>query len=95
MTAQTDWRAARGMPLKARRNCPVCGVESKAGVRCGYHKRTEKRTEYHAAYYRANAERLRGPARDRRARWRMKAKLRPLIDELNRAVDIGRESARW
>jgi hypothetical protein len=66
-----------------------------AGRACRYHKRTEKRTEYHSAYYRANAERLRGPARERRARWRLMSKVRPLINILNEAVDIGRMTANW
>jgi hypothetical protein len=91
----TDWRTDHGLTPKPRRNCPVCGVESVAGRACRYHKRTEKRTEYHSAYYRANAERLRGPARERRARWRLMSKVRPLINILNEAVDIGRMTANW
>jgi hypothetical protein len=90
-----DWRTDHGLTPKSRRNCPVCGVESVAGRACRYHKRSEKRTEYHSAYYRANAERLRGPARERRERWRLKSKLRPLINILNEAVDIGRMTANW
>jgi hypothetical protein len=95
MTVDTDWRATRGMAPKPRRNCPVCGVESVAGRACRYHKRTERRTEYHAAYYRANRDRLAEASRQRKAVARMRARLRPIIDELKRAVDIGRESARW
>lgn len=95
MSVDADWRVARGMTPKPRRNCPVCGVESVAGKKCHYHKRTEKRTEYHAAYYRANRERLAAAARERRATARLRARVRPIIDDAIRAVDIGRESARW
>jgi hypothetical protein len=95
MTPETDWRAAHGMAPKPRRNCPVCGNESVAGRKCQYHARTEKRTEYHAAYYRANRARLAEESRQRRAAARMRARMRPIIEELKRAVDLGRESARW
>lgn len=95
MSVDADWRTARGMTPKARRNCPVCGVESYVGRACRSHKRTEKRTEYHAAYYRVNRAKLAEAARLRKARARLLARLRPLIDDLNRAVDLGRESARW
>lgn len=90
-----SWRAAHGIAEKPIRFCPVCGAESWAGRRCGYHLRTEKRTEYHAAYYRANRDRLSAAAAERRKHARLRAKLRPLINDLKAAVDIGRQAARW
>ena len=90
-----SWREEYGLTPKAIRYCPVCGNESMAGRTCHYHKRTEKRTEYHSAYYRANRDRLAVAARERKAMSRLKAKLRPFIKELNAAVDLGRLTARW
>jgi len=89
------WREAYGLPPKRITLCPVCGNESMAGRTCHYHKRTEGRVEYHSAYYRANREKLAEESRQRRARWRLKKKLKPLIDELKAAVDLGRMTARW
>lgn len=90
-----DWRENWGLPSKPRRNCPVCGNESVAGRKCHYHKRTEKRTEYYAAYYRANREKLSKIATQRMANIRLKRKLRPFIEELKKAVDLGRVTAGW
>ena len=89
------WRDDYGLKPKLIRYCPVCGNESMAGRTCNYHKRTEKRTEYHAAYYRANREKLAAESRQRKAIARLKAKLRPLINELKAGVDLGRMTARW
>lgn len=90
-----SWRAERGLPDKPISLCPVCGVESKAGRKCAYHLRTEKRTEYHAAYYRANRAKLAAAARERRRVARLRAKLRPIINDLKAAVDLGRYTAGW
>lgn len=93
MTA--TWRDHYKLKPKVIRYCPVCGNESMVGRTCRYHKRTEGRTEYHSAYYRANREKLAEESRQRRSKWRLKAKLQPLINELKAAVDLGRMTARW
>lgn len=32
-----NWRLQYGIEDKPRKTCPVCGVESSGGRRCGYH----------------------------------------------------------
>lgn len=32
-----NWRVQYGVGDKARKRCPVCGVESTGARRCGYH----------------------------------------------------------
>jgi hypothetical protein len=55
----------------------------------------EERAAYHRAYYARNLERRRMQARESKRRRTLRRKLRPLIDDLCLAVDLGRESARW
>lgn len=55
----------------------------------------EGRAEYHRAYYARHLERRRMQARESKRRRTLKRKLRPLIDELCNAVDIGRVTAGW
>ena len=90
-----NWRTDYGLPVKPLTLCPVCGVESQPGRKCTYHRHTKKRTEYHAAYYRANRAKLAAAARERRRVERLRMKLRPLINELKAAVDLGRRTAGW
>ena len=91
-----SWRSDRGIAEKTVRKCAVCGCEVKANnYRCNYHRGDMARTAYHAAYYWENREKLSKIARQRMADRRMKKKLRPLIDELNKVVDIGRMTAGW
>ena len=53
------------------------------------------RAEYHRAYYWRRVEARRNATRETKRRARMSKKLRPLIADLCRAVDLGRISARW
>jgi len=89
-----NWRVDRGIGEKPIRLCPVCGVESVAGKKCRYHIHSEKRTEYHAAYYRANHAKLRPVAAERmrynRERNRVK---RDVIRALCEGIDEGRQEA--
>ncbi|MEY4182165.1 MAG: hypothetical protein RLZZ217_791 [Planctomycetota bacterium] len=55
----------------------------------------EKRTAYHREYWAKNIERRREQSRLAKERMRMKRRLKPLIEHLCHAVDLGRESARW
>jgi len=55
----------------------------------------EKRTAYHREYYARHLERRRMQARESKRRRTLKRRLRPLIDALCDAVDLGRETARW
>ena len=55
----------------------------------------EERAAYHRAYYAKHLERRRMQARESKRRRTLKRKLRPLIDTLCDAVDIGRQTARW
>jgi hypothetical protein len=52
----------------------------------------EYRREYHREYYHKNIERRREQRRVSKA---MRRRLRPLIADLCRAVELGRISARW
>lgn len=51
-----------------------------------------KRTEYHQAYYWRNVEKRRV---QRKVSKSLRRRVRPLIADLCRAVDLGRISARW
>lgn len=53
------------------------------------------RAEYHRAYYWRKVEARRNATRETKRRARMSKKLRPLIADLCRAVDLGRITARW
>jgi uncharacterized Zn finger protein (UPF0148 family) len=55
----------------------------------------QKRTAYHREYWSKNIERRREQSRLAKERMRMKRRLKPLIEHLCHAVDLGRESARW
>lgn len=55
----------------------------------------EERAAYHRAYYAQNLERRRRQAREYKRRRTLTRKLRPLIDDLCHAVDLGRLTARW
>lgn len=53
------------------------------------------RTAYHREYWSKNIERRREQSRLAKQRARMKRRLKPLIEHLCHAVDLGRETARW
>jgi hypothetical protein len=55
----------------------------------------ETRAAYHRAYYAKHLERRRMQARESKRKRTLGRKLRPLIDDLCNAVDLGRETARW
>lgn len=57
--------------------------------------RSRPRTEYHRAYYWRKVEARRESTRETKRQARMTKRLRPLIADLCRAVDLGRISARW
>ena len=53
------------------------------------------RAEYHREYYWRKVEKRRATARESRKRARLTKKLRPLILDLCRAVDLARVTASW
>ena len=123
--------------MKARKDCPVCGVENTGGKVHSWHKQAakrsgytmqdlhqmistskttveliqivsdavdrarypdgwrskpKKRTEYHREYYWRYADKRRA---QRKTSKLLRRRVRPIIAELCKAVDIGRLTANW
>ena len=60
-----------------------------------WRSKPKTRAEYHREYYWRKVEKRRATARESRKRARLTKKLRPLILDLCRAVDLGRVTASW
>lgn len=60
-----------------------------------WRSKPKTRAEYHREYYWRKVEKRRATARESRKRARLTKKLRPLILDLCRAVDLARVTASW
>lgn len=60
-----------------------------------WRSKPKTRAEYHREYYWRKIEKRRATARESRKRARLTKKLRPLILDLCRAVDLARVTASW
>ena len=97
------FRANWGLCEKPTKHCPSCGIETTGGYVCRSCKRAAKHGHVNARQC-TNWTKDKGPSRFEKQKaiiykiYRNKKKikaLRPLVDELNKAVDIGRLTAHW